>query len=109
MSDAGTTPAVDVLAGWAVPGERGATILNLEEPVELGAGVVFTRLVIAKLKAKHLRVMRDDTLSSKLAVLVEASGESTVVIDNLCVADMLRALEVVNRGFPDGPATGGAS
>lgn len=102
-------PVADPLAGWIEPGDKGATVLRLEEPVEIRGGTTVTRLVISRIKAKHMRGVRDETLDSKLGVLEAVSSETRAVIDNLAVADMLRALEVVSRGFPSGPPSGGAN
>lgn len=98
----------DVLAGWTEPGEGGATILRLDHPVKIGSQSV-TRLVFARLIAKHMRVMRDDSVDSLLLVAQEMTSESRRVIDSLRPADTARVLEVVRRGFSDGPATGGAN
>jgi len=105
---AGEPPAVS-LEGWTEPGNKGATILRLEEPVELRGGVNVTRLVIARLRAKHMREARDGSIDSKLNVLASAASEDRAVIDGLGIADMLRAIAVVDMGFPSGPPSGGAS
>lgn len=98
----------DMLAGWTTPGDRGATVLRLEEPVELGSTYV-ERLTIRRMRAKELRLMRDDSTDSMLAVLEALANESRRVIDDLVLADAMRALEVVRRGFPAGLVSGEAS
>jgi hypothetical protein len=101
-------PPVDVLLGWTEPGEEGTTVLRLEETVKVGRNSI-TRLVFARLRAKHMRVMKGDSVDSLLLVAQEMTNEPRAVIDKLGPLDAARTLEVVRRGFSSGPATGGAS
>lgn len=101
------TPAADTLDGWTTPGPNGSTVLRLEDPIRAGESLEIGELVIAKPRAKHLRAQKSDDLDGLLVVLEAMSNQPRRVIDALSVPDMLRAVEVVQRGFPDGPSRGG--
>lgn len=97
----------DHIAPWVEYKPDGTHVLRLEQPVVLGALRV-ERLHIPKVRAKHLRAMVSEGVAGKLELLEALTNESRAVIDELGARDTTRALEVVDRGFGVGPATGGA-
>jgi hypothetical protein len=99
------TTAADELAPWVDIQPDGTQVLRLEQPVVLGALRV-ERLFIAPIRAKHMRAMKTTDTSGMLDLLEALTKETRAVIDELGVRDTTRALEIVGRGFGDGPATG---
>jgi hypothetical protein len=98
----------DVLESWTTVLPDGRTELRLEEPVPIGTiGGHVEVLRFVRMKAKHLRAMRDASTDSFLALAEAMCGETRRTIDDLSVADAMRVIELVGRGFPDGPPAGG--
>lgn len=106
VSKRSTTPT-DPLTGWTTTNPDGSTTLRLEEPVVLGP-ITVTELRVPKLRAKHLRALRDATLDDLLEVLAVASGQESAVIDDLGAADTWRAAALVGKGLEGGLAPGAA-
>jgi len=96
-----------LLDGW-LREEDGCRVLRLEEPVSLGrTAEPVTQIKFARLRAKHLRSFKSQDMAGLLGLVEAATSESPRVIDMLSIADALRAIEVVQLDFPDGPPSGG--
>lgn len=104
-----TTPAVDPLEGWITEAQGGVTVLRLEEPVAIGTAAVVTELRFERIRARHLRAMTSEDTDGLLKLVEVVTRESRRVVDDLSVADAMRAIALVARGFPDGPARGAGS
>jgi hypothetical protein len=80
-------------------------VLQLSEPVQFGSETI-TELKFQKPKAKHLKGRTSDDMEYQLRIVANLTGQPTVVIDELCLADTMEALKVVGEFLPDSLKTG---
>lgn len=80
--------------------------LKLSEPIQWGSELI-SELEVKRPKAKHVRGLPQDPKAGDLLDLAAAlCGQTPRVIDELCIEDMNRLLEVVGSFLSSSRETG---